>query len=189
MVLEAEVRLRPGEKHHPAYRELAGELEQRVPGSAEVGYDLADVHRAVLALRSAKNMVWDDKDPRTWGAGSFFVNPALTSDALAELVRRVGEQPPSWGMGPDAHKVSAGWLVERAGFRRGHVWEKVGLAPGHALGLVNRSGRATASEVLEAANDIGRAVTEMSGIRLMAEPILLGFEPGIHLDFDAHIEP
>lgn len=190
VVTAVELRLRPGELHVPAYSELAGELERRC-GQADRagGYRLDEVHESVLALRSNKNMVWQADDPRTWGAGSFFVNPTIGAGALGEITSRLGATPPSWELTAGRHKISAGWLVERAGFERGHRWATVGLTEGHALGLVNITGRASSADVLEAANEIASAVTRMCGLRLLAEPILFGFDAGIELAFDAHIEP
>lgn len=188
-VLEVEAALSPNSLSVPAYDQLEAELRDRVGASASGGYELPDVHRAVLALRNGKNMVWAEADTRTWGAGSFFVNPTVSTSELDTLVQRLGAPLPTWQVDGDTHKVSAGWLVESAGFPRGHNWSTVGLADGHALGLVNRSGSATSAEVLAAANEIARAVTALSGLRLLAEPILLGFAPEMSLDFDAHIEP
>ncbi len=187
VVLAVVVQLERNRLHVPAYDELARELADRTSGAAD-GYELHDVHQAVLGLRSGKNMVWDRTDTRTWGAGSFFVNPTVTAIELASLVERLGDLP-AWPVDRVTHKVSAGWLVERAGFRRGHAWSTVALADGHALGLVNRSGTATTAEVLDAANEVARAVTRLSGLRLLAEPVLFGFDPDLRLDFDAHIEP
>lgn len=189
VVTAVELRLRPGEPHVPVYTELAGELERRYSPDGAGGYELDHVHEAVLALRSNKNMVWAVDDPRTWGAGSFFVNPTLGTGMLADVTSRVGASPPSWDLPGGCHKISAGWLVERAGFERGHRWATVGLTEGHALGLVNITGHATSADVIEAANEIASGVTRMCGVRLLAEPILFGFAADLELHFDAHIEP
>jgi len=45
--------------------ELAGGSDN--PRSQSKGYELQAVHNAVIALRSAKNMVWDESDTTTWG--------------------------------------------------------------------------------------------------------------------------
>jgi UDP-N-acetylmuramate dehydrogenase len=82
--------------------------------------------RRCLALRRGKGMVLDPADADTVSAGSFFTNPVLDADAFAALRARAAERlgpdtaPPAW---PDADghvKTSAAWLIERAGFHRGH---------------------------------------------------------------------
>ncbi len=188
VILGACLRLQKTSRHTPKYRELREQLSQASPSSSE-DFDIALVHEHVLALRHGKNMVWSQQDSGTWGAGSFFVNPIVdvavhTSICATDPERKV----PSWPASGSKVKLSAGWLVEQAGFTRGHNWEKVGLANGHALGLVNRSQQAQAADVIAAANNIGKAVHESFGIRLLAEPILLGFDKNMPLSFDAHIE-
>jgi len=189
VVLEAQLVLTEGGLHRPAYAELADELASRNNSPAPEGYELQAVHQAVIALRSAKNMVWQDSDTSTWGAGSFFVNPIVSGKDHERLTKELSSAMPAWPQLEGRVKLSAGWLVEAAGFHRGHSWETVALADGHALGLVNRSGKATTAEVLEAANQIASAVTALTGLRLLAEPILMGFEPDLAVAFDAHIEP
>ena len=104
---------------------------------------LADVRDAVLALRRGKGMVLDAADPDSVSAGSFFTNPILDAVAFARLRERAPEAPayPE----PDGRtKASAAWLIEHAGFTRGHGDGRVGLSRKHTLAIVNRGG-ATAS--------------------------------------------
>lgn len=182
-----EAQLRPDEGHVPVYAELATALGER--SGAASPYPLPEVHAAVIGLRDRKNMIWREDDKRTWGAGSFFVNPTVSAETLATCSSTAGGAPPHWPVSKGQYKLSAGWLVEEAGFSRGHEWDSVGLAPGHALGLVNLSGRARSADVIDAANSMADAVTHKFDIRLLAEPILFGFPDGVRLDFDAHLEP
>ncbi len=112
------------------YRELASTVGVE-PGER---VDVVTAREAVLGLRRNKGMVLDRDDFDTWSAGSFFTNPIVPGhDAPAILDRiaaRVGEDVsiPTYPAGPQpgepagAHaiKLSAGWLIERAGFSRGH---------------------------------------------------------------------
>ena len=83
----------------------ACETGARVPAAA--------AREAVLQLRRGKGMVLDADDRDTWSAGSFFTNPVLPeADGPAEA--------PRWPAGPGLVKVPAAWLIEHAGFRRGH---------------------------------------------------------------------
>ena len=87
---------------------------------------LAAVREAVLTLRRRKGMVVDPDDPDSVSAGSFFTNPILDPGAFAALQARVREklgpdaEPPSWPEADGRVKTSAAWLIERAGFTRGH---------------------------------------------------------------------
>ena len=104
------------------YAELA-----RALGIAEGGRaPLADVRAAVLRLRRGKGMVLDPDDPDTRSVGSFFINPVLGGEQFAALERAVRAT-----VGPDVRipcypatdggvKVSAAWLIEQAGFRKGY---------------------------------------------------------------------
>lgn len=182
------LRLVPDGLHQPRYAELARELESRF-GRHDDGYTIDQVHHVVLELRRRKNMVWDKQDTRTWGAGSFFVNPIVAPSVFEAAQATSDATIPAWPIETTGQvKLAAGWLVEQSGFRRGHSWARVALADGHALGLVNRSGEASSLDVLEAANAVASAVHERFAIRLHAEPVLMGFDPAVELAFDAIIE-
>ncbi len=121
VVLEVELDVRSDGSSAPlAYRELAVAL------GAEEGErrPAAQVRQHVLALRRSKGMVLDADDHDTWSAGSFFTNPVVPDDrlpqVLAAIAAKVGEdvripQFPADG----GTKLSAGWLIERAGFAKG----------------------------------------------------------------------
>ncbi|MBN2371934.1 MAG: UDP-N-acetylmuramate dehydrogenase [Vicinamibacteria bacterium] len=140
-----------------------------------------DVRNAVMTLRRRKSMVLDDADANSRSVGSFFVNPIVTTDVFESVrnaVRR--ESRAASESGPPAHeladglvKISAAWLIERAGFPRGFRRRRVGLSQRHALAIVNRGG-ATARDVMTLARDIRNAVLSRFGIRLAIEPELLG---------------
>lgn len=189
VVTSVVLRLVPSGLHQPRYAELARQLEDRF-GRASDGYPIDQVHQTVLALRRSKNMVWDSNDTRTWGAGSFFVNPIVASSVFDAVQAKSDVPIPAWPVeATNEVKLAAGWLVEQSGYKRGHAWERVALADGHALGLVNRSGHATSKDVITAANVVATAVYESFGIRFHAEPVLLGFDPDVELAFDAIVEP
>jgi UDP-N-acetylmuramate dehydrogenase len=71
-------------------------------------------------------------------------------------------------------KLSAAWLIERAGFVKGTTDGAVGISTRHALAIVNRGG-ATAAEILGFARRVREAVVERFGVALAAEPVLIGF--------------
>jgi UDP-N-acetylmuramate dehydrogenase len=157
------------------YGELARVLDLEAGDQAP----LADVREAVLGLRRAKGMVIDENDPDSVSAGSFFTNPILDAEAFARLRDRVrdrlgdGVAPPEFPESDGRIKTSAAWLIERAGFQRGHGSGRVGLSTKHTLAIVNRGG-ATAAEIVAFAETIAGGVREAFGVGLSPEPILVG---------------
>ncbi|HVE67556.1 MAG TPA: UDP-N-acetylmuramate dehydrogenase [Solirubrobacteraceae bacterium] len=136
---------------------------------------LADVRAAVLDLRRRKGMVLDPADPDSVSAGSFFTNPILAPDDFAALRERAGAEPPAWPEADGRVKTSAGWLIRRAGFDRGHGDGPIGLSSKHALAIVNRGG-GTAQELVAFARELRDGVRERLGIVLELEPVLVGLE-------------
>ena len=134
---------------------------------------LAQVREAVLGLRRGKGMVLDAADHDTWSAGSFFTNPLLTPDQAAALP----DAAPRWEQPDGSVKSSAAWLIETAGFARGHVsaaaGERVSLSTKHPLALTNRGG-ATTAELLTLARAVRDGVEATFGIRLVNEPVTVG---------------
>jgi UDP-N-acetylmuramate dehydrogenase len=148
-------------------RVLGVEVGQTVP--------LAEARDAVLALRRGKGMVLDAADPDSRSAGSFFTNPLLDAQQAADLRARLGDgpRPPEYPDGDGRVKVSAAWLIEHAGFRRGHFDGPVGISGKHTLALVNRGGAAT-EDLLQVAREVLAGVRETFGVELVPEPVLVG---------------
>ena len=136
---------------------------------------LDDVRRAVIAVRRSKGMVVDAADADSRSVGSFFMNPVVTVAVRDTIAGVAGQTPPAFPAGTDLVKVPAAWLIERAGFQRGHLDGRVGISHKHPLALVNRGG-ATARDVLRLATHIKREVAERFGVSLRPEPIFVGFD-------------
>jgi UDP-N-acetylmuramate dehydrogenase len=158
-----------------AYGELARALGVEVGERAP----LADVRDAVLALRRGKGMVVDPADPDSVSAGSFFTNPILDPDGFAALERRVAERlgpdvaPPRFPDDDGSVKTSAAWLIERAGFAKGHARGRVAVSGKHTLALTNRGGAST-EELLALARELRDGVHAAFGVTLVNEPVLVG---------------
>jgi UDP-N-acetylmuramate dehydrogenase len=175
-----------------AYGQLASalgvDLGSRVP--------LSEARNAVLALRASKGMVWNPDDPDSISAGSFFTNPivsesfARTLPADAPRYPTEPEEPPRvLPLGsevtvtdesePDEYsvKLSAAWLIERAGIERGFALPGSGAAISskHTLAIINRDG-ATAADVVQLAGYVQTRVESEFGVRLQNEPILIGVQ-------------
>ena len=146
-------------------RALGVELGDRVP--------VGQVREAVLALRRGKGMVLDAADPDTRSAGSFFTNPLLSAEQLEALLARVDAPPPTWPEPDGRTKVSAAWLIERAGFAKGAFDGPVGISSKHTLALVNRGGARTA-DLVEVARAVRNGVRERFGVELVPEPVFVG---------------
>ncbi|WP_309649489.1 UDP-N-acetylmuramate dehydrogenase [Nocardioides sp.] len=138
-------------------RTLGVEPGQRAP--------LVAVRDAVLGLRRGKGMVLDEADHDTWSAGSFFTNPVVAAEA-------VPDGAPAWPVDGGV-KTSAAWLIERAGFAKGHARGAAAVSGKHTLALTNRGG-ATTEDLLALAREVRDGVEERFGIRLVNEPVLLG---------------
>ncbi|ANZ24162.1 UDP-N-acetylenolpyruvoylglucosamine reductase [Rhodococcus sp. WB1] len=177
LVLEVDLAVRPDGASAPiGYRELASALH------AEEGErrPAAEVREQVLALRRGKGMVLDPDDPDTWSAGSFFTNPVLADDELPRVLAAVEER-----VGPDVRiprfpagggtKLSAGWLIERAGFGKGFPGPgaPVRLSTKHTLALTNR-GTATTADLVALAREVRDGVQDAFGVRLEPEPVTVG---------------
>jgi UDP-N-acetylmuramate dehydrogenase len=149
-----------------AYAELARTLGVDEGARAPLGA----VREAVLDLRRGKGMVLDPADHDTWSAGSFFTNPVL--DAAD-----VPGDAPAWPQPDGRVKTSAAWLIERAGFAKGHGADRgsgrVALSGKHVLALTNRGG-ATTDELLALAREVRDGVEAAFGVRLVNEPVLVG---------------
>ncbi|MFM2412120.1 MAG: hypothetical protein RLZZ587_453 [Actinomycetota bacterium] len=155
---------------------------------------LADVRRTVLELRASKGMVISD-DPDSVSVGSFFTNPIVSDEQSRRLPSDAprfpleGDRAPTVvplgadheftgfdGSAPDV-KLSAAWLIERAGVPRGFAipGNNAGVSSKHTLAIINRGG-ATARDVIELARYISIRVHDTFGIMLTPEPSFIGFD-------------
>lgn len=166
--------------------------------AADEAVSLAWIRDHVLATRARKGMVLDDADPDTHSAGSFFQNPIVS----ASFARTLPAECPRWPVTPDIDpvlvipleaydgvvpsatvkqsdvKVSAAWLIEHSGLRKGFRLarsSRAGLSTKHALALTNR-GNATAGEIAQLARFIQGRVQSEFGLILQPEPVLIGVE-------------
>ena len=175
VVLAVTYRLVPGAAGAPVrYAELARTLGVELGGTAPV----AEVRSAVLGLRRGKGMVVSPDDPDSRSAGSFFTNPVLGPFDLAAFADRVkarlGDvEVPGHPDGDGRTKLSAAWLIERAGFGKGHGPGPVGLSSKHVLALVHRGG-GTTRDLLAVAREVRDGVHEAFGVELVPEPVLVG---------------
>ncbi|MBB6175104.1 UDP-N-acetylmuramate dehydrogenase [Nocardiopsis mwathae] len=140
---------------------------------------LAEARATVLKLRRGKGMVLDPTDPDTRSAGSFFTNPVLGGEEFTAFTERVAAR-----LGPDttapAHpdgagnmKLSAAWLIDRAGFHKGYGAGPARISSKHTLALTNPGG-ATTEDLLRLAREVRSGVDEAFGVTLVNEPVMVG---------------
>ena len=137
---------------------------------------LAEVAEAVRAIRGAKGMVLIERDPDTWSAGSYFKNPVVAAGVVERVAAAAGVKEgavPRWAAGERFVKLSAAWLLEKAGFGKGFRLGAAGLSTKHALALTNRGG-ATCADLLRLEETIRAGVRERFGVVLEREPVMLG---------------
>jgi len=182
VILEVVFQLRRGENSLPIeYQQLADELGVLVGERVST----ARVREAVLRLRSSKGMLLSDGFK---SAGSFFTNPIVSRELADQLPQNAPRYPiekisltqeleiknssinNSVGLNStdDQLKISAAWLIEHAGFKKGFEWGNAGISPLHSLALINR-GSASAWEIKELADHIVTTVEKNFGVVLTPE--------------------
>ncbi len=141
---------------------------------------LADAREAVLAQRRQRGMVLEEADHDTWSCGSFFTNPILSADAWRDLEHRALDRVGTdatvahWPDAAGRVKVSAAWLIERAGFTKGYGMPgPAALSTKHTLAVTNR-GDATAADVAALARVVRDGVRDAFGVTLVNEPVFVG---------------
>lgn len=176
VVLTVDFQLAIGRMSVPIrYAELARALDVEVGEKAYA----TDVRRAVLGLRAGKGMVLDPADRDTFSTGSFFTNPIVDQDEAATLP----EDAPRYPAADGKVKLSAAWLIDRAGFGKGFglpgtsgeelAGGRASLSTKHTLAVTNRGGAST-GDVLAVARAVRDGVRERFGVELHPEPLLIG---------------
>ena len=168
VVLDVQFQIRRGEYSEPiTYLELAKKLGVQLGDKAPV----TAVRDAVLELRANKGMLLSADDHDSWSAGSFFTNPIVSQQAADELP----DAAPKWPLNDGRVKVSAAWLIENSGIKKGDEVGGARISSKHVLALTN-SGSATAADIAELAKHARNQVKETFGITLEAEVNLIGLE-------------
>jgi UDP-N-acetylmuramate dehydrogenase len=150
------------------------ELQKRLEEKGDLS--LQTVRSTVLEIRKSKGMVIDESDPDSRSAGSFFMNPIISQSQLDHIKGVMGavDLPPAFEQTSGMYKISAAWLIERAGLHKGYRHGSVGISSKHTLAIINR-GQGTAEQVLELKELIEARVLEKFGVKLVPEPNFIGF--------------
>jgi UDP-N-acetylmuramoylalanine--D-glutamate ligase/UDP-N-acetylmuramate--L-alanine ligase/UDP-N-acetylenolpyruvoylglucosamine reductase len=152
------VSLKLSKNNHPkvGYESLSNYLR----GKNIINPSLKEIREAVLNLRREKL-----ENPKEFGnAGSFFKNPVVNKE-IAGI--------PGYQFG-NKYKLFAGWLIDKAGWK-GQSYKNVAVSSKNSLILINKSGNANSSDVIELANKIKESVKEKFGVILEPEVQFIGF--------------
>ena len=130
------------------------------------GMDAQMIREHVLRVRAAKLPAEEEAG----SAGSFFKNPEVEVD-VAQQLKSAYPDLPSYPGEHGGVKLSAGWLIDRAGWK-GIRQGDAGVWPQQALVLVNY-GEAKGSEIQQLACDIVESVEHQFGVHLTPEVNIL----------------
>ena len=172
IILRVSYALKPGGQPRIEYADLKNHF-----GGSRSAPTLGATREAVRRIRASKAMLITPGDPDSHSAGSFFKNPVISDEQHNDLNRRAtarGLQIPIYPALDAQHKISAAWLVEHSGFRKGYIDGTVGISSKHALAIVNRGG-ASAADIVALKERIQRRVEETWGVCLQHEPAFVGF--------------
>jgi len=134
----------------------------------EKGYKSEDLTAAIL--RELIIDVRNNKLPHPnhiGSAGSFFMNPIVSTDKFKSLAEVFPQMP--FYPTPGGIKLSAGWLIDQAGWK-GTTIGKAGVYPKQALVLVNYGG-ATGEDIVNLAKRIQEDVKLKFDIDIYPEVI------------------
>jgi UDP-N-acetylmuramate dehydrogenase len=115
----------------------------------------------------------DEITPIEGGLGDSPLDQFLAHQASGETADTVTDAAP----GEPLVKLSAAWLIEHSGIRRGFAvpGSRAAISSKHTLALTNRGG-ATAEEIAQLARFVQSRVQSEFGIMLHPEPMLVGVE-------------
>lgn len=145
-----------------------GVLQTYLEAAKITEYTPTVIRQAVIAVRSSKL-----PDPAVVrNTGSFFANPIVTEEQFTYLAENY-DPVPHWSVGTGSVKLSAAWLIEKAGFKDIHDPE-TGMATWakQPLVIVNEHARSTA-DLLAFKQKIVDGVEAKFNITLMQEPELI----------------
>lgn len=142
-------------------------LEKYLSEHKITNYAPRTIREAVIAIRAIKL----PSPAKVANNGSFFTNPTISKEEFEKLQKKYPDIK-GWAQNNKV-KISAGWLLEEAGFKDFHDKETgMGTWPAQALVFVNEHAKNTA-DLLAFKQKVQSKVHEMFGIVLEQEPELL----------------
>ena len=157
------------------YRDLQNRFSDRNPSQAEI-------RDAVIEIRDKKFPF--PVEAKKGNAGSFFKNPILSESEYNDLkdviTRNISEDAAiildQKKFTENSNiKVPAAYLLEICGVK-GLKTGGAAINPNQPLVIINETGSATSSDVLNLAEEVRKRVLNTTGIKLKFEPELIGFK-------------
>jgi len=162
IIASVTLKLRKHSMQPPFYASLQTWFEQ----NQITDFSPAQVRQAVIAIRKIRL-----PDPsQVANCGSFFKNPIVEADQARTLAARYPDMP-AFPAADARVKLSAGWLLERAGLK-GHAHHGFMTSPHNALVVINQSG-GTFAALERFKNELVNRVLQTFGVRLEQEPDIL----------------
>ena len=132
-------------------------------------FSAKEIRKAIVEIRTQKL-----PDPKkVANCGSFFQNPIVSSERALELVKKRPEIP-HWRLDNGKVKLSAAWLIENSGFKKGYHDEETGMGlwKNQALVIVNENAT-RASDLVKFTNKLTSQVYTEFNIELKQEPEII----------------
>lgn len=134
---------------------------------------IVDIRNAVISIRRSKL-----PEPAEVGsAGSFFMNPVVTPAEFERLRNEYADIPHFPVLDPFTRqltgvKIPAAWLIDHAGLK-GHSVGGASVHTAQPLVIINRTGNATADDIVALSSHVILTVKQMFNITLHPEVIFI----------------
>lgn len=102
-------------------------------------------------------------------AGSFFINPVVDKDIYLRICQEFSNiDVPHYKISENKIKIPAAWLIDKCGLK-GRIFGGAQVWPTQPLVIVNKTGNATAEDIVALNDEIIEKVNEKFGIKLKRE--------------------
>lgn len=125
--------------------------------------NLTNTRNAIIKIRESKL-----PDPEVMGnVGSFFKNP-IVDNRIADKIISAYPNAPFYKVDEKHTKIPAGWMIDQCGWK-GKAIGNAAVHQNQALVLINKTGMASANEILDLAKEIEKDVFNKFGITIEKE--------------------
>ena len=178
LITEVTFQLNESSLPNPQYDELLKSLASDPLWSTGDRFQkIMTLREHVLKIRSSKGMVLNHSDSDTYSLGSFFMNPIVSTSEKVRIFQLAADkglprQPTAHSAGDNLWKLSAAWLIENSGIKKGDMIQSARVSTKHVLALTNPSNAST-SDILALAAHVKKSVYNMFAVELIQEPVFV----------------
>jgi UDP-N-acetylmuramate dehydrogenase len=178
IITEVQFQLDPTAETKPSYLDLQDSLSADTRWSCSQRLEkILLVREHVLRIRAKKGMVLNPADPDSISLGSFFINPVVDDNTKSNVEAKANalgakSRPPLFQAGDRRWKISAAWLIENSGIRKGFSLGRAKVSSKHVLAITNPGGAST-TDILHLQKYIENQVKNVFQIKLEREPVFL----------------